>query len=642
MSKQPLPWAVRRWLTDALPLWQQQGLLGSAQASGIMDLYESEAEVQDRRGKRVSFALYGLSACLFGLAALLLIGFNWEAMPREVKLATVLTVIATTYGLAFWAKRWSPMLGEIGFFLGSLFYGAGIWLVGQAFHLDAHYPDGLFWWAVGVLPLALLLDSLLIHFLFVTLMAWWAGLEMQWFSHLRPWWAWNLLPNGAWALPVLAAPGLVWAYRRSSPTAVGLYVALFAWWVILQSTVWQFGRSSLSLFWVGGVGALLMLTAERHRPGDRMGTPYRFWGAVLAAGSLIPLSSWRYWSYIHDRRFWNMPSAEELTQVLVPGIGFGLLTVAGVALCYRTPSHRGLVPAVGLASMVGLAFCHLLLPETQIAAGAALVLTNLAMIVLAIYLISVGAREERLRPFGAGILYFLVWAIARYTDLFSVFGGMLGTAGIFVLCGIAIVVIGRFWTQLKLREPQVSSGMTSSPAIPAWAATMLDWVHARTRTILYTAVGFQLMFLVGMIAIESAPLMFGKTIRLRVRPVDPRDFFRGDYVILNYEINNMTLANRPDSMGAPVYVRIEPDPDGEHWRGVSASYNRPTTGDYLVGRHAPSRWGSNNLSFGIEAYYVQEGQGLAWEEAARRGNLTAEIAVAPWGKAKLRRLIIDP
>lgn len=72
---------------------------------------------------------------------------------------------------------------------------------------------------------------------------------------------------------------------------------------------------------------------------------------------------------------------------------------------------------------------------------------------------------------------------------------------------------------------------------------------------------------------------------------------------------------------------------------MSASYQRPTSGTYLIGHHGRNRWGG--LAFGIEAYYVQEGEGRKWEDAARKGTLTAEVVVSPWGKAKLKRLVID-
>ena len=66
----------------------------------------------------------------------------------------VLGTITSTYAFAFSLryKRNAAARSETVFFLGCLLYGAGIWLVAQAFHINSHYPDGVWWWAIGVLP----------------------------------------------------------------------------------------------------------------------------------------------------------------------------------------------------------------------------------------------------------------------------------------------------------------------------------------------------------------------------------------------------------------------------------------------------------------------------------------------------------
>ena len=49
----------------------------------------------------------------------------------------------------------------------------------------------------------------------------------------------------------------------------------------------------------------------------------------------------------------------------------------------------------------------------------------------------------------------------------------------------------------------------------------------------------------------------------------------------------------------------------------------------------------NVIAFGIESYYVQEGTGLDYEAAVRRGRVSAVVAVAPDGQAALRGLRIE-
>ena len=73
--------------------------------------------------------------------------------------------------------------------------------------------------------------------------------------------------------------------------AVGLYVALLSWWLILQAFAW--GRwEARSVFWIGSIGAILLILAEAHRPGNALAIPYRLWGVLLNLPALlIPLSS---------------------------------------------------------------------------------------------------------------------------------------------------------------------------------------------------------------------------------------------------------------------------------------------------------------------------------------------------------------
>jgi len=54
---------------------------------------------------------------------------------------------------------------------------------------------------------------------------------------------------------------------------------------------------------------------------------------------------------------------------------------------------------------------------------------------------------------------------------------------------------------------------------------------------------FQILILVGLMGFNEANLAFGKSVVLQTAPVDPRDIFRGDYVVLRYEIS--TLSNIP-------------------------------------------------------------------------------------------------
>jgi uncharacterized membrane-anchored protein len=182
---------------------------------------------------------------------------------------------------------------------------------------------------------------------------------------------------------------------------------------------------------------------------------------------------------------------------------------------------------------------------------------------------------------------------------------------------------------------------------PRWFCRPADWVKTHTRLVLGAGVLFQLLVLASMIALHSAPLVFGQRIWLRVRPVDPRDIFRGDYVILSYDFSRMPVNGAPtrptwQPAGSAeswledrnIYVSLVPDADGIHYVASEVSFERPRSGRYIKGKYGSSVDG-NMLHFGIEAFYVEEGHGKALENLRNANQLSAEIALTSWGQATL-------
>jgi uncharacterized membrane-anchored protein len=135
---------------------------------------------------------------------------------------------------------------------------------------------------------------------------------------------------------------------------------------------------------------------------------------------------------------------------------------------------------------------------------------------------------------------------------------------------------------------------------------------------------------------------------VKVVPVDPRDLFRGDYVILSYDFSRTpregiegVSANeggkRSKLEGRTVYVPLVPDTNKVHWRAEKVTVVKPAAGPFLKGHMGP--YGS--LKFGIEAHYMQEGNGRRYEEAIRDRQLSTELAVTPSGQTALKGLRIQ-
>ena len=95
---------------------------------------------------------------------------------------------------------------------------------------------------------------------------------------------------------------------------------------------------------------------------------------------------------------------------------------------------------------------------------------NVAMIVLALWLMRLGCGKTARWPFAAGVLYFLLWALLRYVDLFAGVGGMLGAALMFLLCGVGLFVVARFW----LHRKEIDSPLPLGEGLGVRAARMVQ------------------------------------------------------------------------------------------------------------------------------------------------------------------------
>ncbi|MES2792009.1 MAG: GDYXXLXY domain-containing protein, partial [Planctomycetota bacterium] len=458
------------------------------------------------------------------------------------------------------------------------------------------------------------------------------------------------------------APGLAWAYQRKSPMAVALYVALLTWWTVLQAFALRL--DSRSLFWIGNVGAILILFAEAHRPRDPRGVPYRFWGVLMVSGILLALGSREFWrgTLQSDSWFGDYAFTAMLTEVIANLIllaisalllfvfrGVGAFDLKGEAAEIDSVRRRWFA-IILVGSLMLMSVWSLTIANATVASIVPIILANLVTLGMALYLVKVGEQEERTRPFAAGVLMFLMWTLVRYIDLFGGSGGLLGAALVFALCGGGLVVVGNFWSRKRrVLQAETTARPAETLTTTTWVSVAVEWWgQHRTSILICSAIG-QVGLLGGMILLESLPLMIGQRYVLRVTPIDPRDYFRGDYVILNYDVNRLVLAENqgPTSrwMGASqhydenVYVILEPEGDGVHSTGTTASLQRPAAGKYLRGRIANDY--RQPLQFGIEAFYVQEGKGKAIEDLMRSKKLSAEIAVAPWGQAKLVRVYAD-
>lgn len=176
----------------------------------------------------------------------------------------------------------------------------------------------------------------------------------------------------------------------------------------------------------------------------------------------------------------------------------------------------------------------------------------------------------------------------------------------------------------------------------------------------------QTAFLGYMIESRASILRNGVDVVLKTVPVDPRDLLRGDYVILAYDISTIpgdrVKGKRPDTSGThELWVRLEKTSTG-YWDAAEASFEplAPQAGSVIahgkIGYQAlaslfdaagallnPEDAAAplTNIEYGIERYYVPEGEGKVLEEARNASALSVTARVDDAGTMQIRLIAID-
>lgn len=162
----------------------------------------------------------------------------------------------------------------------------------------------------------------------------------------------------------------------------------------------------------------------------------------------------------------------------------------------------------------------------------------------------------------------------------------------------------------------------------------------RRRIALLVVVGIQLALPLALAAVAAADLAFGREIRLRAEPVDPLDVFRGNFVVLRYEISTLPVqydARRGERLCVELF-----ESDGE-WSGRYALPDEPDGDTVVCGRaRADAAPGEEvEIEYGIETYFASADRAKEIERAIVRGRVYAVIDLDDDGGARLERLEVE-
>lgn len=177
---------------------------------------------------------------------------------------------------------------------------------------------------------------------------------------------------------------------------------------------------------------------------------------------------------------------------------------------------------------------------------------------------------------------------------------------------------------------------------------------------LYKTIGLLLLFtlfLFSMIAMKQWTLTTGTPVLLETQPIDPRSLFRGDYVRLNYKISNLNLTvlagDNDFKRHDRIYVELEKQ--GKYWQPIALHTDYPNNNSLVLGGKVQyineNSWNQElqeseeittvHVKYGIEHYFVPEGEGLDLERRDNDQVVDIRVAIDTRGKAGIKEILVN-
>ena len=420
---------LKKDLANEMSTWVDRELISVEQARAICRIYGVDYdEIRDRSSAyRV---LVGLGILFIGLSLITVIGANWEAIPRGVRLAGMIALTAGTHALALRQYLSAGRSRGVGLFmLGNIFYGASIILIAQTYHLGEHMPDGVFWWALGSLPFAVLLCSSWLALFSGVLALIWFFLEYA---------------TGFFAVwfPVFIAAEIyvLLRGRPSLPLFLLCVASLFVWIETLLSMLWTEGWIRLEFspdhFFVS-VALFILAYASSHWLHARSAAKAKDYGVALALWSVrFALLGLFVLSFEGP---WVELITSERSDPFAMWIIVAILMAVALGTGFRTGTLRPLLAVCALSSGAMVA---VVLTESEAAAIWFQILDNVALILAGTWLIVRGALGGISHYFFVGVVVILLTAFIRYVDLI---GDYVGGSLLFMLLAVLLLGSARYW-----------------------------------------------------------------------------------------------------------------------------------------------------------------------------------------------------
>lgn len=246
-----------------LTRWTTAGLIDHDTAARIRDFEGTHAPSARLRWPILVALTFG--GLMIGSGVLLFVSAHWDTLSPAARFSLVLVMVAIFHVAGAAVAERFPAMSSTLHAIGTVALGAGIFLAGQIFNLDEHWPGGLMLWAIGAVIAWILLKHTPQFALAAFFVPAWLGSEWMVASgNLRDWTGVRVLACGVFlmALSYFTAPvaGRTDALRRTLVWLGGLAL-LPAAFSLAQASSWgswgsNYRETTMTLKFVGWIVAI--------------------------------------------------------------------------------------------------------------------------------------------------------------------------------------------------------------------------------------------------------------------------------------------------------------------------------------------------------------------------------------------------
>lgn len=145
------------------------------------------------------------------------------------------------------------------------------------------------------------------------------------------------------------------------------------------------------------------------------------------------------------------------------------------------------------------------------------------------------------------------------------------------------------------------------------------------------AVAIPLFILLVMTIKPQATVLFGQEVVLETKAYDPTDFFRGDYVAINFAISDVPKSKvtlpLDQIRNKKLYVSLKQE--GKFHVVDQVSKTKPKQGVYLKGTFQDwfNETDTFRVDYSLDKYFLEQGSGMDLENESIKGGLIGTVKI---------------